>query len=428
MIVAVFEDEFYGNFLPITYTRPVFDCRTGMLSLFERFQRIYPESRVLLFTRDYLVPTMRKRVVIPVNSLDSMDDETLLVNGCLIMDEKIKQLIGRELTPNTLMMQKGRLAIALLRENKARTYSKEFCRPLTPYALKKLAKNCAVLEVADLPLLEYPWKLIGKNPELIQSDFAGLNEKESKGTIDQRTTVYGDSKNVYVGEDAFIEANVTLDVRGGPIFIGNETIVQSGSRITGPTYIAEKTLITSGLIREGCSIGPFCRIGGELDETIIQGYTNKYHTGFIGHAYIGEWINLGAGTNNSDLKNTYGTVKVTINGKKIDTGQTKVGCFIGDHVKASIGTQILTGKKIGVAAQIQSLITKDVPAFTIWPENLKTKPVELQLQSAVETQKRAFARRGVKQTDDDIELLKELFKITAPERKKTNVTKRKFVP
>jgi UDP-N-acetylglucosamine diphosphorylase/glucosamine-1-phosphate N-acetyltransferase len=192
-------------------------------------------------------------------------------------------------------------------------------------------------------------------------------------------------------------------------------------------YIGDKTIIASGLIREGCSIGHVCRVGGELEESIIQGCSNKYHTGFIGHAYIGEWVNMGAATTNSDLKNTYGTVQVMIKGRNVDTGTAKVGCFIGDHAKTSIGTQIFTGKKIGVASHVHGFVTKDVPSFTIWSESLGSKPVELYLQSVIETQKRVLSRRGVKQTREDIELLKKLFEITAQERKKTGVVKERFV-
>jgi UDP-N-acetylglucosamine diphosphorylase/glucosamine-1-phosphate N-acetyltransferase len=427
MIVALFEDKSYENFFPLTYTRPVFECRSGMFNLLERAQKAYPEAKFLLFTRKYLKPTFEKRVSSPVNDPHVIDDETLLINGSLVVDEKMKQLVNKKIGKNTLIMQKGRVALARLSENIAKNYGKELCKPLSEFTLRKLLKNCKALDASDLPLLNYPWDFVNKNAELIKEDYATFKKKESEGTIDSRATVYGNQENVYVGKGAFIEAYVTLDTRDGPILIGNETIVHSGSRITGPTYIGKKTIIPSGLIREGCSIGPVCRVGGELEETIIQGYTNKYHTGFIGHAYIGEWVNIGAATTNSDLKNTYGTVQVTIMRRSTNTGQTKMGCFVGDHAKTSIGTQIYTGKKIGVASQIHGFITKDVPSFTIWSESLGAKPAELYLQSAIETQKRALSRRGLKQTREDIELMKKLFSITAQERKKARIIKKKLV-
>ena len=426
MIVALFEDENYENLLPLTYTRPVFECRSGMFTFLERAQRFYPESQFLLFTRNYLVPTLQKRVSHPVNEPDTVDDDVLLINGTFVLDNEAKQLIEKKLAEKVLITQKGRMVLAHLSEDVARNYIEELCSPLKGLTLKKLMKKCETLEASNLPLLTYPWDFVNKNAELIKKDYMALGKKESKGTVDRRATLYGDKKDVYVGKGAFVEAYVTLDARDGPIFIGNETIVHAGSRISGPTYIGDKTIIPSGLIREGCSIGHVCRVGGELEETIIQGYTNKYHTGFIGHSYIGEWVNLGAATTNSDLKNTYGTVHFKIRRKKVDTGQTKVGCFIGDHAKTSIGTQIYTGRKIGVASQVHGFVLKDVPSFTIWSESLGSKPVELYLESAIETQRRVLSRRGVKQTREDTELLNKLFEITAQERKKASVVKKKF--
>ncbi len=253
-----------------------------------------------------------------------------------------------------------------------------------------------------------------------------MHEKGFVGKMDKQATIYGDAPNLHLGERAFIEAFAVLDVRNGPIYIGKETIVQAGSRITGPAYIGDKTIVASGLVREGCHIGNVCRVGGELDATILHGCTNKYHTGYIGHSYIGEWVNIGAATTNSNLKNTYGTVKVTVKGKEIDTRDVKVGCFVGDHAKTSIGTQIYAGKKIGVASHAHGFVTEDMPSFTFWAKSPGAKPTELYLKSAIETQKRVFARRGIKQTREDVELLKRLFSLTAVERRKAGVVKRRF--
>jgi len=426
MIIAVFEDESYENFLPLTHTRPVYECRTGMLSLLERIQKLFRESKLICFTRSYLAPTFKKRVTHPVNDLKAVDDNVLLINGTLLMNDKTKQLIMKKLAPNALMTQEGRIASAHLGHDTAREYVSELRKPLISLSLKRFLKKCKQVDASNLPLLNYPWELVNHNAELIKEDYTAVGKKESEGTIDDKATIYGKKTDVYVGKDSFVEAHVTLDARDGPIFIGNGTNVHSGSRITGPTYISDKVIIPSGLIREGCSIGPVSRIGGELEETIIQGYSNKYHTGFIGHAYIGEWVNLGAATTNSDLKNTYGNVQVATRGKNVDTGTTKVGCFIGDHAKTSIGTQIYTGKKIGIASQVHGFVTKDVPSFTLWAESLGSKPVELYLQSAIETQKRVLARRSVKQTKEDVELLGKLFGATVKERKESGVVKKRF--
>ena len=426
MITALFEDETYENLLPITYTRPVYECRTGMYTLRERVQKSYPTSKLICFTRNYLAPTMKKRFSLAVNNPKAIDDDIILINGTLVLSENTRQFIRKKQAPNTLYIQNQRLAYAHLNQDLAREHANELCKPLTSQSIKKLARKCKQIETKNLPLLTFPWDFINHNTELIKEDYAALDKKPSEGTIDPKAAVYGKETDVYIGKGSFIEAHVVLDARDGPIYIGNDTKIHAGSRITGPTYIGDKVIIPTGLIREGCTIGPVCRIGGELEETIIQGYTNKYHLGFIGHAYIGEWVNMGAATTNADLKNTYGNVQVSTKGKNVDTGSTKVGCFIGDHAKTSIGTQIYTGKKIGVASQAHGFITKDVPSFTIWPETLGAKPVELYLKSAIETQKRAMKRRNVEQTKEDAELLKKLFELTANERKEARIAKRKF--
>jgi len=426
MITALFEDEDYKNLLPLTHTRPVFECRSGMFTFLERVQKTYSESRILLFAREYLAPTLRKRVSHPVNKPEQFDDHVLLVNGSLVVDEEVKRIVEKKLAKNVLMLQNNRLALASLSEEVAKKYGEELCRPLTKAFLGKLSKECETLSVTNLPLMSFPWELVNQNSDLLKKDYAGVGKSESEGALDEKAAVYGDKRNVYIGKGSLVEAFTLLDAREGPVFVGNETVIHSGSRITGPSYIGDKTIIASGLIREGCSIGHVCRVGGEVEETIIQGYSNKYHTGFIGHAYIGEWVNLGAATTNSDLKNTYGNVKVRIEKKRVDTKNIKVGCFIGDNVKTSIGTQIYTGIKIGVASHVHGFVTEDVPSFTMWAKNLGAKNVELTCQSAIETQRRAFSRRGVKQTSEDIKLLETLFRITAKERKEAGVRKGRF--
>jgi UDP-N-acetylglucosamine diphosphorylase/glucosamine-1-phosphate N-acetyltransferase len=397
-----------------------------MYSFLERIEKAFPESRLILFTRDYLAPTLKKRVNYPVNQPDKIDENILLINGTLIADEKVKQLIKKKLQGNVLIMQHGRLALAHLTEDLAKKHARELTRPIAQSFEKKLTKKCSVLKFEEFSLFDYPWELVNNCSELTKKDYAELGKLESEGSVDTYVAVYGEIEKVHVGKDSVIEAFVTLDTRNGPIYIGKGCCVHSGSRITGPAYIGDKTVIASGLVREGCSIGPVCRVGGELEKTVFQGYSNKYHNGFIGHAYIGEWVNIGAGTNNSDLKNTYGNVQVATAGKKVDTGFAKVGCFIGDHVKTSIGTLVSTGKKIGVASHVHGFVADDVPSFTIWAKSLNAKPAELKLESAIKTQKRVFERRGVKQTKEDVALLRKLFEMTAAERKRTGVVKGEF--
>jgi UDP-N-acetylglucosamine diphosphorylase/glucosamine-1-phosphate N-acetyltransferase len=153
-----------------------------------------------------------------------------------------------------------------------------------------------------------------------------------------------------VGHDVTIDPCTVIDARKGAVVIGDRAQIDSFSRIEGPCCIGDGCVVLGAKMREGCSFGPNCRVGGEVEEAVFQAHSNKYHDGFIGHAYVGEWVNLGALTTNSDLKNDYSTVKIYRPGGIVDTGETKVGCLIGDFVKTSIGTLINTGSVIGTGA------------------------------------------------------------------------------
>ena len=426
MIVSLFEDETFENFLPLTYAKPVFQLKSGIFSFLQRTRRVFQGYPLILFARDYLAPTLKQQVSHPINDPDAIDDDLILVNGALVVDEQTRQLIQKKLGKDVVMTQNGKVVLAHLSRKVAEKHAEELCKLLTQRQLKRIVKKCKILKAQNMPLMKYPWDLVNNCAELVRKDFKLIHENGSEGTIDKHATVYGDASNLHLDKEASIEAFSVLDVRNGPIYIGKETIVHAGSRITGPAYIGDKTVVASGLVREGCHIGSVCRVGGELDATILHGYTNKYHTGYIGHSYIGEWVNMGAATTNSDLKNTYGTVKATVKGKETNTRCVKVGCFISDHAKTSIGTQIYTGKKVGVASHVHGFVTEDVPSFTLWAKSLGAEAVELYLRSAIDTQKRVFARRGIKQTRADIELLKKIFKLTAKERRKARVVKRKF--
>ncbi len=177
MIVALFEDEDYADFLPLTYTRPVFECRSGMFTFFERAQKMYSEHRFLLFTRDYLAPTLRKRVSCPVNEPNSVDDDVLLINGVLLINEETKRLIEKKLGKNVLITQQGKIALAHIDERVANKHGEELCKPLSHPMLEKLVKECKTLEASKLHLLAYPWNLVNSNAELIKKRLFNARQK-----------------------------------------------------------------------------------------------------------------------------------------------------------------------------------------------------------------------------------------------------------
>jgi UDP-N-acetylglucosamine diphosphorylase/glucosamine-1-phosphate N-acetyltransferase len=211
---------------------------------------------------------------------------------------------------------------------------------------------------------------------------------------------------------------VAIDAEHGPVYIDEGAEIQPFSRIEGPCYIGKGSILLGAKCREGNSIGPVCRVGGEVEESIIHGYSNKYHDGFLGHAYVGEWVNLGALTTNSDLKNDYTTVSVMLDGRNaIDTGSTKVGSLIGDHTKTSIGTLLNTGSYVGAMAIIMATgkpLPKYIPSFSWFVEGVVTKGFGR--RKLYETAKTAMSRRGREWTDAEEAMWEAIFEMTAPQR------------
>jgi carbonic anhydrase/acetyltransferase-like protein (isoleucine patch superfamily) len=257
--------------------------------------------------------------------------------------------------------------------------------------------RCGARTLKDHPQrrINYLWDLIVNLKEDLEEDLKTLGSRvkgqgsRGKSQVHKSAVLYA-PENMLIENGVEIEAGAVLDARPGPIYIGKNSIVRPHSYLRGPL-----------------SIGPECRIGGEVTHSIFHGYSNKSHYGFIGHSYIGEWVNLGAGTTNSNLKNNYGTVKVWVNGKEVDTGQQFLGCFVGDYVKTGIGTLINTGSVIGLGANVLGgkVTPKYIPDFK-WSEKERWR-----LDDFLKTAKKAMARREVKLDAKTTEKIKKIYKL-----------------
>ena len=206
------------------------------------------------------------------------------------------------------------------------------------------------------------WDLVGDLPHVLPADLERLRPEQA-ASIPRGATVLGDPALVLAGE-ALVEPHVVLDVRNGPIVLAPGVEVRAFTRLVGPLAVARDTRILGGSV-SGSAIGPRCVVHGEVSTSVFLGYANKGHDGFLGHAGVGRWVNLGAGTINSNLKNTYGPVRVTLDGKRYEPGLTFMGSLIGDHVKTAIGTMLPTGCAIGVGANLfgTSRPGTEVPPF-----------------------------------------------------------------
>ncbi len=207
------------------------------------------------------------------------------------------------------------------------------------------------------------WDLIADLGAVLSADLERLRAEQSSPSIPRGTTVLGDPSLALTGAAA-VEPQVVFDVRQGPVMLAPGVEVRAFSRLVGPLAVARDCRLLGGQI-SGSAIGPRCNLRGEISASLFLGYANKSHDGFLGHAVIGRWVNLGAGTTNSNLKNTYGPVRVSLGGRRYETGQMFLGSFIGDHVKTAIGTMLPTGCAIGVGANVfgSARAGAEVPPF-----------------------------------------------------------------
>lgn len=221
---------------------------------------------------------------------------------------------------------------------------------------------------------------------------------------------------LFVAEGVSLGEHAVVDSRSGPVVLDRDVQIGPFCLLAGPAYVGPRSrLIEHAAIKDGVCLGHTCKIGGEIEASIVEPYTNKQHHGFLGHSYLGSWVNLGAGTSNSDLKNTYGQVNMEYRGRKVPTGMQFVGCLMGDYAKTAINTSIFTGKTIGACSMVYGFVTTNVPSFVNYARSFG-QVTEAPVEVLIATQARMFARRNVEQRKCDIQLLRDMFNLTHDER------------
>jgi glucose-1-phosphate thymidylyltransferase len=258
-----------------------------------------------------------------------------------------------------------------------------------------------------LALLGYPHDVIRQNLSIID---ANLSHRLQSGRYREI------ADGVFAADGAKLGEYCVTDTSKGPVLLDEGAAVGPYSFLRGPAYLAPKArVIEHSAIKDAVAVGHTTKIGGEIEASIVEPYTNKQHHGFLGHSYLGSWINLGAGTSNSDLKNTYGNVKMEYRGEQVSTGMQFVGCIMGDYSKTAINTGIFTGKTIGCCSMMYGFVTTNVPSFVNYAR-LFGQVTELPPEVMIATQRRMFTRRSVEQRDCDIELIRAMYDLTRHER------------
>jgi UDP-N-acetylglucosamine diphosphorylase/glucosamine-1-phosphate N-acetyltransferase len=412
MPICIFEDEQYLNFEPLIYSRPVYDLVCGMSTLKEKIIRSFPEEKIVLKCRPYLESFVKvENPKCKVNQFEA--DDFLFINGRIVAPLNLKNILKTKSTDEKVFVSNGIIIAAKISRKRKKKFSLNNIDILDTKLFNDLPS-----EEVDIEVSNYLWDLVYLNGREIQNDFKFYTKSKSSTKKEYAGVSFVNRKNVFIGKDVEIKPGVVLDASTGPIFIEKNVTIFPNAVIQGPFYIGESSKIKScATIYPNISIGKVCKIGGEVEDTIIHPYTNKQHSGFLGHSYLGSWINIGADTNNSDLQNNYGSIKVQVNGRHIDSGKQFVGLMMGDHSKTAINTMFNTGTVVGFSSNVfgAGFPPKYIPSFS-WGGNESMK--EYKLSKAIETAKAVFARRNKNFEREDEDLFETIFNLTKEDRSK----------
>jgi UDP-N-acetylglucosamine diphosphorylase/glucosamine-1-phosphate N-acetyltransferase len=389
MNIILFDDpNIRPDLLPFTFTRPVGEIRVGILTIAEKW-KLFPEHQVSFQTEKYLQGKF------PAVSTG----DNFFINGAAFPDPELVDAI-KKLKNGEGLMQGDFLLAARTSEAQLPPLNNLKCKPFS-----------------GATLMDKVWKIFQLNGQQIRSDFNRITQnRKSIGVDDIHTRCYN-PENIFIESGVTIRAAI-LNAEGGPIYIGKNSFIHEGAIIRGPFGLGEGSHINMGAkVRGDNSVGPFCKIGGEISNSVFFGYTNKSHDGFLGNSVIGEWCNLGADTNSSNLKNNFDNIKIWSHRTKDfqDTGLQFCGLMMGDHSKSGINTMFNTGSVVGVSANVfgDGYPHTFIPSFG-WggAKGFST----FKFDKACEVAARVMSRRGMEFSNVDKEIFEEVFRQTGESR------------
>lgn len=379
--------------LPFTYTRPVAAIRCGIERIYEKWND-WLQTAVSFQTASHLSTKF------PMTA----SDNNLFINGGLCPDEKLVAAIQDLALHTVLLSENGEILAA--RSSADWHPSNEFGQMNT------------VTYAGAFTLIRNVWDIFACNGAQIKADFERITAgKQSEPITDPFTHCYNPDQ-IFIESGAVIKAAV-INAENGPVYIGRNALIQEGSLIQGPFAIGESAVLAQGAkIRPNTSIGPFCKVGGEVSNCVIFGYSNKGHDGYLGNSVLGEWCNLGANTNNSNLKNDHSNVKLHsyVSGSLADTGLTFCGLMMGDYSKAGISTMFNTGTVVGVSVNVfgSGFQAKHTPSFS-WGGHAEGIS-EYRFEKALAVAKDTANRRGIDLKEEDEHILQSVFEQTRNQR------------
>lgn len=410
MQIIVFEDEHVSRLYPLTVGRVAYALSCGSYRLIDWLARLSAETGVPLrgVVRSHLQEIQRLDCPQIGPEPPTMETPALLVNARVVPSSSafgtLKQLL--EGLETAAIYENGSLAAALIASGRPAPPPDNDALHWIKYLHNSVLDRLPAANLS-LPLFVYPHDVVRHNLTIIQENLAARLDAGGYREI---------GEGVFAAEGATLGPYCVTDTTTGPVLLDTDAAVGAYTLLRGPAYLGPKSkVLEHSAIKDAVSLGHTTKIGGEIEASIVEPYTNKQHHGFLGHSYLGSWINLGAGTSNSDLKNTYGPVKMEYRGEQVATGMQFVGCLMGDYAKSAINTGIFTGKTIGCCSMVYGFVTTNVPSFVNYAR-LFGQVTELPPEVMVATQQRMFARRNVVQRDCDIALLHAMYDLTRHER------------
>jgi UDP-N-acetylglucosamine diphosphorylase / glucose-1-phosphate thymidylyltransferase / UDP-N-acetylgalactosamine diphosphorylase / glucosamine-1-phosphate N-acetyltransferase / galactosamine-1-phosphate N-acetyltransferase len=375
--LILYEDSGWQRLLPLVYIRPVFQLMCGMEDLLSKVRRLAGDFAIVdgqnghsaaqrrpigLWCRPAIAEVVAEHTGLPVNRDDV--EPVLLLNGRGLWHRLPECEPGETPWVGTVGPHQR---IACLYADAA------LMRELSPTVLLDDAQTGAALaglprrDVSDaVTVFDWPWEIVNANERTLITDWRQLADGagENWGTVAQGSYLLA-ADSIHIGRFTRIKPCVVIDAEQGPVWIGDNVTILPHSYVQGPAYIGDDCLLQPGsVVHAGTTVGRRSKVGGEIEASIIQGFSNKQHDGFLGHSYVGSWVNIAADCINSDLKNTYGNVRVPINGREVDTGEMFVGMLVGDYSKTGINVSFPTGAVIGFCSSVfASRSPKFVPSF-----------------------------------------------------------------
>lgn len=395
MVYILFDDSSRNNLLPLTFTKPIADLRVGIMTIREKWET-YLKAKTYSLTEDYLSEKY------PFNS----SDETILINGSIIPNKELVKKIKRLGKNESIVNDKEEVIAQRIDTGDFGSAPSQNSESTTSH-----------LYEGDCLKLNYPWDIFTFNHQAIEMDFDMAVKQGHDQKLNSTNTIIGNGK-LFVDKSAVVNGAI-LNTSTGPIFIGKNAEVMEGANIRGPFALCEGGVVKMGAkIYGATTIGTFSKVGGECNNVVIGNYTNKAHDGFLGNSVLGDWCNIGADTNSSNLKNTYDQVKAWNYPDQtfIPTGLQFCGLIMGDHSKCAINTMFNTGTVVGVNANIFGAgFQRNFIASFSWGGTAGFTHYDI--DKAIEVAKQVFKRRNIEFNSVEEQILRHVYKLTKLNRR-----------